>query len=125
MKTGIVLVSHVKEIGEGIQRLIQEVAKDVPITVAAGTEAGEIGTSFDQVLAAVEHNVADDLFAFYDLGSAKMNLEMVQEITSKKLEICDTAFVESAYTAAALLQSGATHEKVREQISKMKIKENN
>lgn len=125
IKTGIVLVSHVKEIGEGIQRLIQEVAKDVPITVAAGTEEGEIGTSFDQILAAVDQNLADDLFAFYDLGSAKMNLEMVREMTPKKLEICDTAFIESAYTTAALLQSGATHEKICEQISKMKIKENN
>lgn len=101
IKTGIVLVSHVKEIGEGIQRLIQEVAKDVPITVAAGTEEGEIGTSFDQILAAVDQNLADDLFAFYDLGSAKMNLEMVREMTPKKLEICDTAFIESAYTTAA------------------------
>ncbi len=42
MSKGVVIVSHVKEIGEGVDRLIKEVAKDVPITVAAGLDQGAV-----------------------------------------------------------------------------------
>ncbi len=45
MSRGVVLVSHTKEIPEGLKRLIGEVAKDVPITTAGGLEDGGIGTS--------------------------------------------------------------------------------
>lgn len=41
MTRGILLVSHVKEIGEGLEKLLREVAGDVPITVAAGTNEGK------------------------------------------------------------------------------------
>ena len=56
MTSGIVIVSHVKEIGEGVDRLIKEVAKDVPITVAAGLDQGEVGTSFERIMATFEEN---------------------------------------------------------------------
>ena len=38
MSRGVILVSHTKEIPEGLQRLIGEVAKNVPITTAGGLE---------------------------------------------------------------------------------------
>ncbi len=45
--TGILLVSHVKEVAEGLTRLLDQVAGDVTIKTAGGTEDGGIGTSFD------------------------------------------------------------------------------
>ena len=42
---GLVIVSHSKNIAEGVVELISEVAKDVPITYVGGTEDGGIGTS--------------------------------------------------------------------------------
>lgn len=122
MSNGVVIVSHVKEIGEGVDRLIKEVAKDVPITVAAGLEQGAVGTSFEKILDAFDKNPADILFAFYDLGSAKMNLEMAIEMTDKEILLFDTALVESAYTAAALLQVNTPINAIKEQLAPLKIK---
>ncbi|MFT4186734.1 MAG: dihydroxyacetone kinase phosphoryl donor subunit DhaM [Micrococcaceae bacterium] len=122
MSKGVVLVSHVKEIGKGLNRLIKEVAKDVPITVAAGLEAGEVGTSFDKILKAFEQNSGETLLAFYDLGSAKMNLEMAIEMTEKEVLLFDTALIESAYTAATLLQADAPLETIKDQLKPLKIK---
>ncbi|OJG74952.1 dihydroxyacetone kinase, phosphotransfer subunit [Enterococcus quebecensis] len=116
------IVSHVKEIGEGVDRLIKEVAKDVPITVAAGLEQGEVGTSFEKIIDAFEKNPAQTLLAFYDLGSAKMNLEMAIDMTEKEVLLFDTALVESAYTAAALLQVDTPIETIKEQLVPLKIK---
>ncbi|GGC95404.1 dihydroxyacetone kinase phosphoryl donor subunit DhaM [Enterococcus wangshanyuanii] len=122
MASGIVIVSHVKEIGEGVDRLIKEVAKDVPITIAAGLDQGEVGTSFERIMAAFEENPAQQLLAFYDLGSAKMNLEMAIDMTEKEVLLFDTALVESAYTAAALLQVDTPLEAIKEQLAPLKIK---
>ncbi|MCC3236257.1 PTS mannose family transporter subunit IIA, partial [Pediococcus acidilactici] len=36
MEYGIVIVSHVAEIAQGVQRLIKQVAQDVPVTTAGG-----------------------------------------------------------------------------------------
>ena len=122
MKTGIVIVSHVKEIGDGLARLIKEIAAAVPVTVAAGLASGEVGTSFDKINQAFEENSAEHLLAFYDLGSAKMNLEMAIDTTEKEVELFDTALIESAYTAAALLQVDTSLEAIKEQLVPLKIK---
>lgn len=122
MDYGIVMVSHVSSLVAGVDRLIKEVAKTVSVTTAGGLEGDEIGTSFEAILAAIENNEAEHILAFYDLGSAKMNLEMAAEMTDKKITIYDTAFVESSYTAAALIQAGAPIEAIEQQLAEMKIK---
>lgn len=122
MTRGVILVSHTKEIPEGLQRLIGEVAKNVPITTAGGLEDGSIGTSMERISQAIEENPAEELLAFYDLGSAKMNLEMAIEMTSKKVTLFDTALVESAYTACALLAADAAEEEIEKQLAELKIK---
>ncbi|MFC4770531.1 dihydroxyacetone kinase phosphoryl donor subunit DhaM [Enterococcus hermanniensis] len=122
MSRGVVLVSHIKEIPEGLKRLISEVAKDVPVTTAGGLEDGGIGTSMERISKAIEENSADQILAFYDLGSAKMNLEMAIEMTDKKVTLFDTAFVESAYTACALLAADAEESEIEKQLAELKIK---
>ncbi|CRH93461.1 PTS-dependent dihydroxyacetone kinase%2C phosphotransferase subunit dhaM [Chlamydia trachomatis] len=118
---GIVVVSHSKNIAQGVIDLISEVAKDVSITYVGGTEDGGIGTSFDQVQAVVEQNEKDTLLAFFDLGSAKMNLELVADFSDKTLLINSVPIVEGAYTAAALLQAGADLDSVKAQLDELTI----
>lgn len=118
---GIVIVSHSANIAQGIYDLIQEVAKDVSITYVGGTEEGGIGTSFETASQAMESNSAESLLAFYDLGSAKMNLEMAIEFTTKEVEVFDVPVVEGTYTAAALLQAGVDIDTVKVQLAEMKL----
>ncbi|MGF3065816.1 dihydroxyacetone kinase phosphoryl donor subunit DhaM [Facklamia sp. P12945] len=118
-KTGIVIVSHVHEIAEGIHRLIQQAAADVDVQVVGGIDQNEIGTNFDTALAAINKNSAENLLAFYDLGSAKMNLEMAMEMSDKTIKIYDVPVVEGAYTAATLLQAGVDQENIEAQLEEM------
>lgn len=118
---GIIVVSHSKNIAQGVVDLISEVAKDVSITYVGGTEDGEIGTSFDQVQQIVEQNDKKTLLAFFDLGSAKMNLELVADFSEKNIIINSVPVVEGAYTAAALLQAGADLDSIQLQLAELTI----
>lgn len=122
MSLGIVLVSHVPEIPQGFKKLLDQVASDVTITTAGGTNDGEIGTSMEKIMKAFDENDADELLAFYDLGSAKMNLEMAMEMSNKKVHLYDVAFIEGAYTAASLIQADADLDYVEKQLKPLKIK---
>ncbi len=117
----IVVVSHVPEIASGLEKLVQEVAKDVDFHQIGGLEDGNIGTSFDRVQELIDATKYDHVFAFYDLGSAKMNLEMAIDFSDKNIELFDVAFIEGCYTAAALVQAGAGIDEIREQLSALKI----
>ncbi|WP_165620510.1 dihydroxyacetone kinase phosphoryl donor subunit DhaM [Streptococcus equi] len=118
---GIVIVSHSKYLAQGIIDLIGEVAKDVPITYIGGTSDGGIGSSFDSVQKIVELNQAKELLAFYDLGSARMNLELVDDFTAKTLLVQNVPIVEGAYIAAALLQAGADKDSILTQLDELTI----
>ena len=123
MNLGITLVSHVPEIAEGLPQLLNQVAKDVPITKAGGTNDNDIGTSMEKIMQAFADNQADEILAFYDLGSAKMNLEMAIEMSDKKVHLYDTAFLEGAYTAASLIQAGVNLEDIENQLKPLTIKD--
>lgn len=118
---GIVVISHSKNIAQGVIDLISEVAKDVSITYVGGTEDGGIGTSFDQVQAVVDQNDKDTLLGFFDLGSAKMNLELVANFSDKEIIINSVPIVEGSYTAAALLQAGSDLDSIKSQLAELSI----
>ena len=122
MKYGILIVSHVAEIAAGIPLLLAQVAQDVPITSAGGTDDQQIGTSLTKIQQAMAANKGEEILAFYDLGSAKMNLELAAEFAEKKIKIYDTALIEGAYTAASLLQAGVSLAEVEKQLLPLKIK---
>ncbi|MDE7056423.1 MAG: PTS-dependent dihydroxyacetone kinase phosphotransferase subunit DhaM [Lactobacillus sp.] len=122
MSLGITLVSHVPEIANGLPKLLNQVAKDISITTAGGTNDDDIGTSMEKIMKAFDDNQADEILAFYDLGSAKMNLEMAMEMTDKKVHLYDVAFVEGAYTAASLIQAGVELDEIETQLKSLKIK---
>ena len=123
MSLGITLVSHVSDIAEGLPKLLKQVAKDVPITTAGGTNDGDIGTSMEKIMTAFSENDADEILAFYDLGSAKMNLEMAMEMSDKKVHLYNAAFIEGAYTAASLVQAGVSLDDIEKQLKPLLVKE--
>ena len=122
-KYGVLLVSHVEEILNGLIKLLNQVARDVTIKAAGGTDDGDIGTSFLKISDAIEEFKEDSILAFYDLGSAKMNLEMAMEDTDKEVILYDASFVEGAYVAASLLQAEVELEVIEEQLNPLIVKD--
>lgn len=122
MSIGILIVSHVEQIAQGVPTLLSQVAPDISITFAGGTAGQEIGTSLEKISNALDANRAEEVLVFYDLGSAKMNLEMASEFSSKRVHIYDTALVESAYVAASLLQAGVPLTEINKQLMPLTIK---
>lgn len=120
---GILLISHVEEVATGLAKLIGQVAEDVTIKTAGGTEDGEIGTSFDKISAVLGEFEEEKVLAFYDLGSAKMNLEMALDFTDKEVKLYETAFVEGAYVTASLLQADVDLETIEAQLEPLTVKE--
>ena len=53
MSVGLVLVSHSKELAQGLADVARQMAPSVTIVPAGGTDDGGIGTSFDLISAAV------------------------------------------------------------------------
>lgn len=122
MKYGIVIVSHSFEIAEGVKKLISQTAPDLSITTAGGTDDNEIGSSLEKIQKAVDDNTGDEILAFYDLGSSKMNLEMLMEMTDKKIHKYDVALVEGAYTAATLAEVESPLATIETNLEPLKIK---
>lgn len=120
---GILLISHVEDIANGLTKLLEQVAGDVTIKTAGGTEEGDVGTSFDKIRAVLDEFEEEKVLAFYDLGSAKMNLEMALEFTDKDVKLYETAFIEGAYVAASLLQADSDLETIEGQLEELVIKE--
>lgn len=118
---GMIIVSHSKNVAQGVMDLIQEVAKDVAITYVGGTEDGGIGTSFEQIATIVEANPKEKLLAFFDLGSAKMNLEIAIETSGKQIELMSVPILEGSYTAASLLQVDADIDLIKNELDSMQM----
>lgn len=120
---GITIVSHVQEIAEGVKKLVSQVAGSTSITIAGGTDDGNIGTSMEKIMNAFSQNEANEILAFYDLGSAKMNLEMAAEMVDKNIHIYSVPIVEGTYVAASLIPTGERLNEIEKQLLPLKIKE--
>lgn len=99
---GIVLISHSHKVVEGMRDIIRQVIHHVPLEIAGGTETNEIGTSVTKIHTAIEKANSDKgVLLFYDLGSAKMNAELVLEMGEyKNVKIVEAPLLEGAYVAA-------------------------
>lgn len=117
MKYGILIVSHVPEIAHGVAKMLNQISTKTPITFAGGTDDGVIGTSLQKICDAIDANVADEILAFYDIGSSKINLELATELSNKRIHIFDSALVESSYVVASLISSGKNLTEIKEKIS--------
>jgi phosphocarrier protein FPr len=105
---GIVIVSHSAGLAAGVCELVAQLAPGVAIRPAGGTADGDLGTSFDKILAAVtQADGGAGVVILYDLGSAKLTAVLVAEVADAA-RVVDAPLVEGAIAAAVTAQSGAT-----------------
>ncbi|WP_284977097.1 dihydroxyacetone kinase phosphoryl donor subunit DhaM [Arthrobacter sp. efr-133-TYG-104] len=120
MTVGIVVVSHSSKIAEGAVELAAQMAPDVGLVAAGGTDDDRIGTSLERVLAAVEQSLVDSggdgVVVLTDLGSAVMTAESAAEFASDPdaVHLADAPLVEGLVAAAVAAQGGAGAEEVRQ-----------
>lgn len=105
---GIVIVSHSKNLAEGVVELAKAMASDVKIAAAGGMEDGGLGTSFERIQEAIHSVYSDDGVAILaDIGSAIMTAEMVlDDMAEYQLTIVDCPLVEGAVLAAVEAAGG-------------------
>jgi len=114
--TAIVVVSHSAQLARGVCELAVQMAPDVMLLAAGGTEDGRLGTSFDLVSEAVRQTLAEagGVVVLTDLGSATLTTETVLEILDDaRVVMADGPLVEGAVAAAVAAQGGAGVDAVR------------
>lgn len=117
---GIVIVSHSKEIADGVKALAGQMAGEKQKIVAAGGMAdGSIGTDAMRISEALsEANDGEGVLVLVDLGSAIMSTEMAFEFLEDDLKdkvvIADAPIVEGAISAAVQASIGASLSEVKE-----------
>lgn len=116
MTVGIVVVSHSVRLAEGVAELAGQMARDVPIEPAGGTDDGSLGTSYDRIEGAVQRALAaaggDGVVVLADLGSAVMTaetyLEFQDDDVRERVRLVDAPLVEGAVAAGVESASGAS-----------------
>ncbi|MEV6978013.1 dihydroxyacetone kinase phosphoryl donor subunit DhaM [Kitasatospora sp. NPDC093806] len=107
---GIVLVSHSRALAAGLKELLGELASDeVRVVVAAGTEEGELGTSYELIARAVaEADGGAGVAVLPDLGSSVLTaVTVLQDEPHPGVVLVDAPFVEGAVAAAVTASTGA------------------
>ncbi|NYF13780.1 PTS hybrid protein [Pseudoclavibacter sp. JAI123] len=116
MTVGIVVVSHSARIADGLVELAGQMAADVAIIAAGGTEDGRVGTSFELIESAVaQARYGDGVAVFTDLGSAVMTAETVLEMLdddADEVRLVDAPLVEGTVAAAVAAAGGASLDEV-------------
>ncbi|GEQ50303.1 MULTISPECIES: dihydroxyacetone kinase phosphoryl donor subunit DhaM [Tetragenococcus] len=107
MKTSLLLLSHSKEITDGIKKMIEQMqtSSDVSIYSLGGTVDNEIGSDPTKIVDAVNEAGKEDSFlVFADIGSAILNAEMAQDMLEEEQQgryyLVDAPLVEGAFAAA-------------------------
>lgn len=116
---GIVIISHSEQVAEGIREIIRQVVEEVPVEIAGGTDDGDIGTSLDKIMNAIERaDQNSGVLLFYDLGSAKMNAEIAMEMSNNEnIFLVEAPILEGAYIAAVEASIGKNVEEIIESIN--------
>lgn len=107
MKKSIFLVSHSKEITDGIKAMVEQMAQkeEVVIFSLGGTAEGQLGSDPTKIMAAVEASQDAAVYlVFADLGSAVLSAELAFDLLAendqKKYRLVDAPLVEGAFAAA-------------------------
>ncbi len=107
---GIVLVSHSPQLAAGLRELTGQLGGGaVPVAVAAGTEDGGIGTSYELITAAVaQADRGAGVLLIPDLGSSVLTARAVlEDLGRADVLLVDAPFVEGAVAAVVTASTGA------------------
>jgi len=109
--TAVLLIAHSAQLAAGAAEVAAQMAPEVLVRAAGGTEDGRIGTSYDlvdQALSGLLDDGAEEIVLLTDLGSATLTAESVLEMREDdRLRLADAPFVEGAVAAAVAAQGGA------------------
>jgi PTS hybrid protein len=118
MAVGIVVVSHSAKVAEGVVEMAAQMAGDVRIRAAGGTEDGGIGTDATLIASAIAAaDEGDGVLVFADLGSAVLSAQLaIEELTDAerrdRVRVADAPLVEGALIAAIQASTGSSLEEV-------------
>jgi dihydroxyacetone kinase DhaKLM complex PTS-EIIA-like component DhaM len=112
---GLVLVAHSPELLIGLRAMVAQAAPAVPVSLAAGTARGTLGTSAPAVRRAIEDALdaarGDGVVVLIDLGSSALAVEIateeLQQRARQRVRLSDGPIVEGAVMAAIEAVSGA------------------
>lgn len=110
----LLLISHSRQLVEGLRELLQQVQPEVNIAIAGGME-GEIGTNALDIKEALETVYSDKgVVILFDLGSALINAQLAVEMLDleQHIQFADAPLVEGAYAAVVEAGIGGTLEDV-------------
>ncbi|WP_438856045.1 dihydroxyacetone kinase phosphoryl donor subunit DhaM [Agromyces sp. M3QZ16-3] len=116
-RIGIVVVSHSEQLASGVVELAHQMAPNVRIEPAGGTDDGRIGTSFERVTAAIgAADAGTGVVVLCDLGSAILTAETAMDFLDDdqrdRVRIADAPLVEGAVAASVAAESGDSLEVV-------------
>lgn len=117
MTVGILVVSHSAAVATGTVELARQMAADVALVAAGGTEDGGIGTSFEAITAGLEElRGSDGIVVLCDLGSAYLTtdtaLDFLDEDDRATVHVSAAPLVEGTVAAAVAAQTGGDVEAV-------------
>jgi len=114
VKVSLVLASHSGNLAKGLTEVAGQMAPNVQVLPAGGTEEDRIGTSYDRIEQMINAARGDgkDVLVLSDLGSATMTAEAVIEGFEAGVLLAQAPFVEGAVAAAVAAEGGAELEAV-------------
>lgn len=117
MPVGLVFVSHSALIARGVVELAAQMAPSVALIAAGGTDDGDIGTSYEQVLRAIgDADGGEGVLLIGDLGSAILTAETAVDLLETPpvggIRVLDVPIVEGGVAAAVAAESGQDLEAV-------------
>jgi PTS hybrid protein len=110
---GLVVVSHSARIAEGIVELAGQMAGQVRIEAAGGTDDGGLGTDAGLIAEAIEAaDSGDGVLVLVDLGSAVLSAsmaidELVTDDVRARTRIAEAPVVEGTVVAAVQASTGS------------------
>lgn len=117
---GIVIVSHSRQISDGLKRMADAMGEEsVPVVSAGGMDEPDdpLGTDALRVLQAIQDAMqADGVLIFADIGAAKLNAEtaidLLDDTQKPKVRLCDAPLVEGVLAATVQSAAGGSIEDV-------------
>lgn len=111
MSVGILVVSHSAAVAQGTVDIARQMAGDVQLVAAGGTDEGGIGTSFEAITAGIEQLAgADGIVVLCDLGSAYLTtdtaLDFLDDELRARVHVSKAPVVEGTVAAAVAAQTG-------------------
>jgi PTS hybrid protein len=112
-RVGLVFVSHSAKIADGLVDVAGQMAGNVALVAAGGTDEGGIGTSFEKVTAAITAaDAGAGVVVLCDLGSAILTaetaLDFLDDELRNRVRIADAPLVEGGVAAAVTAETGGS-----------------